>query len=241
MSETLTNLALVEKQLPELTFTQEQSNLSQLNEDFAPFLGKNFCQWLEKFSEDKDRFQVLEIGGGVDQVAARQLLKEFGNLYLTEVEKREVRAEVRRNFEASGRCQLYQNGFSEVVDDLPGGYDIIFLHNVLNHLPNPFFILQRCYSLLADEGILFVNEILIYEEEWEKIEHYLKEGDYKFSYQKAPVSSAYQKKGIASLSLTILKDEEHNDFSLPLREGEYLSDFEGRKLPVKEIFYDGSD
>jgi hypothetical protein len=174
----------------------------------------------------------------VDQVAARQLLEKFGNLFLTEVEKREVRVEVRRNFEASGRCQLYQNGFSEVVDNLPGGYNIIFLHNVLNHLPNPFFILQRCYSLLANEGILFVNGILIYEEEWEKIEQYLKERDYKFSYQKAPVSSAYQKKGIVSISVTILKDEKHNDFSLPLREGGYLSDFEGRKLPVREIFYD---
>ncbi len=240
MNETLNNLALVEKQLPELTFTQEQCDLSQLNKDFAPFLEKNFYQWFEKFAKERRSFQVLEIGGGVDQVAARQLLEKFGNLYLTEVEKRKVKAEVKRDFETSGRCQLYQNGFSEVVDILPGGYDIIFLHNVLNNLPNPLFILQRCYSLLANKGILFVNEILIYEEEWEKIEQYLEKRGYKFSYQKAPVPSAYQKKGIVSLSVTILKDEEHNDFSLPLREGEYLSDFEGKKLPIREIFYDGS-
>jgi hypothetical protein len=59
MNEVLNNLALIEKQLPELTFTQEQCDLSQLNKDFAPFLEKNFYQWFEKFSEDKDRFQVL--------------------------------------------------------------------------------------------------------------------------------------------------------------------------------------
>lgn len=239
MREVLKTLSEVEEELPRIVFTQERSKLTDLNHDFSSFQGKDFLNWLNYFSEKEKKFRVLEIGGGVDQVAAKELLKKFGNLYLIEVEKRRIDEELRLFLESSGRYFLFQNGFSEVLEELKRKqkFEMIFLHNVLLHLPNPFFIIEQCFQLLNEGGLLFVNGILIYEEEWERIVKYLTQQRYAFSFKKEKVSSTLQKKGIISVSFTLQRKKSDQFFWLPIREGNWLKDYEGRQLSVKEIFF----
>ena len=81
-------------------------------------------------------------------------------------------------------------GFSAVIRDLEREkFDIVFFHNVLPHLPSPFLILEKSFNLLNNEGLLFANGVLICEEEWEKIESYLKKNNYQFSFRTKETSS----------------------------------------------------
>lgn len=231
-----------EKKLPDLTFTQENSPLTKINEDFSPIGGKSFSQWLDFFSQNSNGygFSVLEIGGGVNQVAASQILERFPNLYLFEVEKRKVDYQVRKNLQKTSRYHLFQKGFSEAIEELEKKpcFSIIFAHNVLNHLPNPFFIIEQSWPFLQNGGIFFANGVLIYQEEWEKIVNFLEKNGFQFSFRYELVSSFLRKKGIVSVSFTIIKNRE--DFDLPLKEGEDLTDFEGRVLGPKEFFFNGA-
>jgi hypothetical protein len=88
-----------EKKLAAFTFTQENSPLTKINEDFSSIGGKSFSQWLDFFSKNSNGygFSVLEIGGGVNQVAAKEILDQFSTLHLVEIEKREVDDQVRKN------------------------------------------------------------------------------------------------------------------------------------------------
>jgi hypothetical protein len=109
-----------EKKLLSFTFTQENSSLKKINEDFSPIGGKSLSQWLDFFSQNSNGcgFSVLEIGGGVSQVAASQILERFPNLYLFEVEKREVDDQVRKNLQKTSRYYLFQKGFFEAIEEL---------------------------------------------------------------------------------------------------------------------------
>jgi len=90
-----------EQKLPDLTFTKENSLLTEINEDLSPIGGKRFSQWLDFFSQNSNGcgFSFLEIGGGVNQVAASQILERFANLNFVEVEKRKIDDKVRRKLE----------------------------------------------------------------------------------------------------------------------------------------------
>jgi len=231
-----------EKKLAAFTFTQENSPLTKINEDFSSIGSKSFSQWLDFFSKNSNGygFSVLEIGGGVNQVVASQILERFSNLNLFEVEKREVDDQVRKNLQKTSRYHLFQKGFSEAIKELEKKpcFAIVFAHNVLNHLPNPFFIIEQSWQFLQNGGIFFANEILIYQEEWEKIVNFLEKNGFQFSFKYGVVSSSFTKKGIVSVSFTIIKDRE--DFDLPLKEGEDLTDFEGQVIGPKEFFFNGA-
>lgn len=236
MTQSLIELQAKEIVLPQITFTQERSSLSNLNSDFARFENKDFLAYLRDLSGNKEKLSVLEIGGGVEQVAARELLEHFPNLYLTGIEIRQLDQDAESSLQRTGRFTLLSKGFSQAQEDLgERRFDVIFLHNVLQHLPNPFFVIEQCYRFLDNDGILFVNGILIYEEEWKKIAEFLTLKGYKFSYNKWSVDSSLLKKGIISVSLTLRKNPEYDDLNLPLQEGDFLSDYEGNSLAVREI------
>jgi 2-polyprenyl-3-methyl-5-hydroxy-6-metoxy-1,4-benzoquinol methylase len=116
-------------------------------------------------------FSVLEIGGGVNQVAASQILERFANLNFVEFEKRKIDDKVRRKLEETSHYHLFKKGFFEAIEELGKNacFSIIFAHNVLNHLPNPFFIIEQSWPFLQDGGIFFANGVLIYQEEWKKL------------------------------------------------------------------------
>jgi SAM-dependent methyltransferase len=236
MTESLIELRNQEMVLSQKTFTQERSSLSDLNNDFAEIDNKNFLSYLRDLSDNKEKLLVLEIGGGVEQVAARELLNFFPNLYLTGIEMRQLDHDAESSLQRTGRFTLLSKGFSQAQDDLrERRFDVIYLHNVLQHLPNPFFIIEQCYRLLDDQGILFVNGILIYEDEWRKIAEFLNWKGCKFFHKKVSVARPLLKKGISSVSLSLSKNAEHDDLNLPLEEGDLLSDYEGSRLGVREI------
>lgn len=227
----------IEERLKESTFTQETTELNQLNQDFSPFNGKSFKTWLEELNE-KGKELILEIGGGKEQIAAQQILTQFPQIILWEIELRPVNEETRQELLSFKNYQLFQMGFSQALDEPELNqkkFSLIFAHNVLNHLPNPFFVIENCYQLLKDEGILFVNEILIYEEEWEKIAIFLQEQGYQFSWKKNKTPSSLIKKGIISVALTIIKNQREIHF--PLDQGQLLTDFQGKPLAPFEYFF----
>ncbi len=111
----------------------------------------------------------MEIGGGINLTAAQELLRQFGNLFLTEVETRRTGESVKNTLTETKRFFFLPGGFSAVIRDLEREkFDIVFFHNVLPHLPNPFLILEKSFNLLNNEGLLFANGVLIYEEGWKK-------------------------------------------------------------------------
>jgi CRISPR/Cas system Type II protein with McrA/HNH and RuvC-like nuclease domain len=81
----------------------------------------------------------------------------------------------------------------------------------------------------------FANGVLIYQEEWKKIVNFLEKNGLQFSFRYGVISSSLIKKGIVSVSFTIIKNRE--DFDLPLKEGKDLTDFEARVLGPKEFFF----
>lgn len=105
------------------------------------------------------------------------------------------------------------------------------------HLPDPFFLLEKCFVLLAEEGLLFVNGLLIYEEEFRKIVDYLQKQGFHFSFYKEQTLTQLRKKGIISVSLTIKKDKQNEKLNLPIQLGDFLTDFPGVKLSVREVFF----
>lgn len=238
MVNNLKELSHIEGGLPKLVFTQEQSSLSEINSHFSPFQGSDFLSWLNWLSSQKERVEVLELGGGIKLVAASELLESFRNLYLTEIEKRNVEWPVREKLQRDNRLFLYQTGFSETFNKLTEKrFDVIFIHNVLLHLLNPFFILEKCFGLLVEGGLLFVNGILIYREVWVKIVRYLQEKNYQFSFNEEELRADLRKKGLISVSLTIKKSKQDENLVLPIKSGDFLTDFFGNLLPTREIFF----
>ncbi len=227
------SLKEAEENLKDKTFTQEKSPLSHLDLDFAPFNEKSFCQWLDFFNRAGG--QILEIGGGPELIAAQEILSRFPNLSLFEIELRTILEAILKKIK-SGKFQLINQGFSDVIqnpDFQNQRFHLIFAHNLLSHLPNPFFIIERGYQLLTDGGILFVNDLLIYEEQWEKIVAYLQK--YSFSWKIKKTPNNLRKKGIVSVSLTIQRNQP--DLIFPVKEGNRLTDFTGQPLGPKEYFF----
>jgi SAM-dependent methyltransferase len=236
MTQSLIELRKREERISNAIFTLEKSRLFDLNSDFARFENNDFLAYLRDLSGNKEKLSVLEIGGGVQQVAARELLNLFPNLYLTGIEMRQLDQEAKSDLQRTGRFTLLSKGFSQAQDDLKERrFDVIYLHNVLQHLPSPFFMIEQCYRFLDDDGILFVNGILIYEDEWRKILEFLNRKGCKFFHKEGSVNSSLLKKGIISVSLSLRKNAEHDDLNLPLEEGDFLSDYEGNRLAVREI------
>lgn len=240
----MTNIELktVEESLRTKTFTQETSPLSRLNFDFAPFKEKTFIQWLNFFNQQNNNpnHQVLEIGGGPQLIAAQEILSGFPYLTLFEIELRPISQELLEK-NRRGNFKFFNLGFSEALENpslKEEKFVLIFAHNVLSHLPNPFFIVEQGYQLLAEGGILFVNDLMIYKEVWEEIVAYLQEKKYSFSWKTNNISSSLQKKGIISVSFTVEKKQLNLIF--PIQEGNDLTDFSGQPLGPKEYFFSNS-
>jgi SAM-dependent methyltransferase len=61
-------------------------------------------------------------------------------------------AYARRTYEAA----IHEGGY-EAAPELPGGYHLITLNHVVEHLPDPAAALSRFHELLAPDGLLFLE------------------------------------------------------------------------------------
>lgn len=240
MSINLKELIATEKQLKDKKFTQEESNLNDLNRDFSDINGIDFINWLKILNSSKGK-DILEIGGGRKQVVAIQILTQFPELNLFEIELKPIEEDTLYQLSQTGHYYLFNKGFSQIITNLKSSekkFSLIFAHNLLQHLPDPFYIIEECYRLLEKNGLLFFNGLLIYEEEWEKINNFLREKGYQFSFKKIDVPSYLKKKGIISISLTMIKKDQ--ELSIPLIRGKELTDFYGNKIGSYEIFFENN-
>ncbi len=233
----MSELSAVEDRLPGLFFTKEDSSLAQLNRSFPDFLGRPFEDWVRILAARKGG-SILEVGGGPNQVAAREIMARYPGAHFTAIERRPLSDEAAADLSGHlDNFRYHQAGFSEAGDLLDeNAYRLIFAHNVVEHLPNPFYFVEEAHNrYLRLGGLLFVNNIPVYQDVWEKVRDHLEKREYRLNWSTTMPESVKAKKGIISVNLAM---ERAMPVSFPVREGDrFMTDFYGHPMATREFFY----
>lgn len=204
--EHLQELFQFESGLFRYSFTRENSPLAELNQNFASLQQKSFYDWLTHFSK-KNSFAVMEIGGGPSQKAAIEIVDRFPHVKYYAIEKRELTGEAKKQLDCFPNFYNLNMGFGETKQHLHSlKSDVIFAHNVARHLPHPFFTVEEMCRFLSPGGILFCNDMPIYENEWGKTAKELKKRGFEFNYKTLKPTRESLIKGITLVNLTILNN-----------------------------------
>lgn len=102
----------------------------------------------------KRRGAILDVGAGVSQFLffARRDFEVFG----TEISESAIKISMEK-YNVSLR-----EGILENIDFGDQRFDVITLFHVLEHVPSPSFVIEKCYNLLNEDGVLVIavpNEI----------------------------------------------------------------------------------
>lgn len=239
--EYLRELSRFESDLSGYSFTRENSPLAELNQNFVSLQQRSFYDWLTHFSK-KTSFAVMEIGGGQSQKAAIEIADHFPHIKYYAVEKRKLINEAKKQLDCFPNFHNLNMGFGEVKQRLYSlKSDIVFAHNVARHLPHPFFTIEEMYSFLSPGGVLFCNDIPIYENEWEKTAKELKIRGFEFNYRTRKPTRESVIKGITMVDFTILNNGTPLTFPLDsIRErlnayGEFSGTWATSYNPQREI------
>lgn len=210
-----------------MLYTRERSSLAELNGDFPSFQGRNFQQWLEVL--DAYGLRILEVGGGKDQIAAREILSKLkGVRAYVGYDIKPINPTAEEELEQYGVFEFIKGGMTDFDRKTPvGDFNIVFAHNVAEHLAHPFLLLQEMHDRITRGGILCINGIQVYSEVGrDLVDTWEKEG-YQFSYSTA---RADVKSGIDRLSVTIKRTAKR--LIIPPAVGERMVTFSGRVLPT---------
>ena len=237
MSRNENELRLQEASLAERRFSQEDSTLSRIDYDFPPVDNQTFIKVIsERFKQTG--FSILELGGGISQRVAIEIVSKFPEIRYVGLDKRKLQPDAISRLTESDNYRFVQTGVSELSTLFPTkDFNIIFAHNVGKHMPNPFYMLELAYPLLKPNGLFYTNHIPLYKNEWQKITLYLNDqypGMLSAITYQAP--SPLTKAGIIQVSLAIEKVQD--ELHLPLTIGEkYIEDTEGVFYDTHEIFF----
>lgn len=131
------------------------------NEHSVPIVQPETAKFLETLTCIKRPQRILEVGCAIGYSATlmAQYLEENGSI--TTLEWDADMAEIaRRNIEKaglSGKITVIQNDAKEVIKNLTGEYDIIFLDGPKAHY---IYMLNDCIRLLKKGGILISDNVL---------------------------------------------------------------------------------
>lgn len=157
-------LLAFEEVLPAISFTTEKSPLVIINGNFPSIDGGNFIQHLDNLSVNGG--SVLEIGGGIYQEAAIEILQKFPGLSFSALEKRPIDSKAKDKLKEFQNYRHEEKGLSEISNVFEGEeFDIIFAHFVMEHIPDRLSQVVNVLTRLKQGGILFCNRVFLYRED----------------------------------------------------------------------------
>lgn len=217
-----------------ITYTIERSNLATLNSDFPPIGGKSFSEWIDYYATGGE---FLEIGGGREQVAARELLGRRSDISFVAFEPRELLPEVEREVTKFPKYRFIKGETSQINEYLNDEkFDIIFAHRVFEHTEVPLLSIQQASNVLKPRGILFCDSVPMGMETSREFINQLRRTGTKAAAIETYPESSWLKAGIVRMNLAIKRGDE---FVFPaFKVGDYLNDYYGKKLSFRHCYLD---
>lgn len=229
---TTLELTAIESSLNQITYTYERSTLDQVTSNFPRLEGLNLIDWIKL---NPRRKKILEIGGGKEQAAARELLSRFPEVSLYALEPRLLTDEAKTALEENPAYHLIDQGISRMDQALAGQrFDIIFAHHVLEHLPNPLEAMGKVCDLIEPGGVFFCNTIPLVMGTPQRLARMLRRRGAVVEFEDAGfrTESHLLKAGIIRTDFAI---KVGYPFSFPrIKEIGPLIDFHGQRLRVRE-------
>ena len=216
----------------DIRYTFERSNMAQLNADFIPVGGKTFETHIAATAQS--RGAVLEIGGGIAQTAAQEILAHYPNIGIySAAEPRSLSNDV--------GMLWYRDNFQHIqapvekLEDVLGGekYDIAFAHYVAEHIDNPFRAIEVASKLVRTGGIIFCNKIPVYREVLQHLERTLHHRGMVFASRSRRPESLLYKKGVVYVDMSM--QSQGFPLDLLIAEGDYMRDFSGVVRAFREL------
>lgn len=142
-----------------------EGGLAQLEEealkDRVPIIRKDMQGLLSFMVELKKPRNILEIGTAVGFSALLMANRAGENCHITTIENYDKRIPIaRENFRKFGmeeRITLIEGDAGEVIKELEGPYDMIFMDAAKGQYP---FYLQRLIELASQDGIIVCDNVL---------------------------------------------------------------------------------
>lgn len=129
--------------------------------NFIPIIQKEVARYLELMINIKKPKRILELGTAIGYSSILMNIASMGNSIITTIERDKVMIEKARfNIEAFGlseKIKVVEGDCSEVLENLQGEYDLIFMDAGKGHY-NHF--LPNCLRLLSRDGILVADNVL---------------------------------------------------------------------------------
>jgi len=130
-------------------------------ENLIPIIQKEVARYLELMITIKKPEKILELGTAIGYSAILMNIASMGNSMVTTIERDKVMVEKAHfNIEAFGLSQkikVIEGDCVEVLENLQGKYDLIFIDAGKGHY-NHF--LPNCLRLLSNDGILVADNVL---------------------------------------------------------------------------------
>lgn len=233
-------LRRVERKLRFKTFNKdkERSPLYNVNNDFPSLSGKTFIDWVTDFNT-KGQLSILEIGGGTHQRVARDILGKYPKSLYVGLERRAILSEIKKELEKYAGYKFIQAGMSRMHRKLADQrFNIIFAHNLAENLPNPFYVIEQVYDFLRPCGILWMNNILIYGDEWGKITQDMTSKHIVMNTAIDYTQKELLKVGIVYAHLALQRTEDSIKFPINVKES-FIKNIEGYPQTTHVITYRG--
>ncbi|MDO8657535.1 MAG: class I SAM-dependent methyltransferase [Candidatus Levybacteria bacterium] len=217
-------------------YSVENSSLSTVNAGFPRIEGRSLINWIDLFARGC-KVRILELGGGVHQKAAIEILEKYrdsSNIELVGLEPRPLANQAKDKLSKFENYNYVKGEVSKLPNLEIGKFDIIFAHHVLEQVEtdNPLKSVKQISKLLNPGGVLFCDRALLYKGIAEKLADSLKKQGISIEYSYALTESELRKTGIIRTNIAIRVHDNYPEFQVI--EGQQIVDFSGRKWPTKE-------
>ena len=129
--------------------------------NLIPIIQKEVARYLELMITIKKPKKILELGTAIGYSAILMNIASMGDSMITTIERDKVMIEKAHiNIEAFGlseKIKVIEGDCAEVLENLQGEYDLIFIDAGKGHY-NHF--LPNCLRLLSDDGIIIADNVL---------------------------------------------------------------------------------
>ncbi len=99
--------------------------------------------------------KALDVGSGIG-IWTQLLIQNFKEVVAVEPSKTFFK-QLKENLQEHKSAKLYQSTFEEFSNSNPSDrFDFIFIHEVLEHVPNPIQLLSIAKDMLKEKGIIYV-------------------------------------------------------------------------------------